>query len=184
MSRPGPLAELLWAVRFRFNNRFRRRLAVLKCDVPVSGPDRGVTVRRFGPGEDLPDELRAGLAGLFGADFPAVHAAERAGGSVLYVGLLENEPAGFVRAKPGGRVAGWHEDLGPDDRLIYAMGTARAARGRGVAAAVLRAALADLPAGAAAWADTMTWNAPCLTVLGRAGFRTLYEADPLPAHPD
>ena len=64
------------------------------------------------------------------------------------------------------------------------MATHRRARGRGVGTAALRAALAAVPPGGAAWADTMVWNAPALAALRRAGFRALYEADPLPDHPD
>ena len=187
MPLPRPLADAAWAVRFRFYNRFRRRLVVLKCDGPAGGGGGtrgGVEVRRFGPGDELPGELAAALAAAFGANFPAVHAAEAAGGSTLYLGLTGGEPAGFARAKPGGRVERWHEELPPDDRLIYAMATRRPARGRGVSAAVLRAALSDRPPGAAAWADTMVWNAPALAVLHKVGFRDLYEADPLPDHPD
>ena len=30
----------------------------------------------------------------------------------------------------------------------------------------------------------MVWNAPALAVLRKVGFRVLYEADPLPDHPD
>ena len=184
MPPPRPLADLLWAVRFRFYNRFRRRLTVLKCE-PVRGPSASpVAVEKYGPTDDLPDALNAALAARFGPDFPAVHAAERADGATLWVGLLNGEPAGFARARPGDRVRNWHEPLGPDDRLVYAMATHRRARGRGVSAAVLRTAVAAVPAGGAAWADTMVWNAPALAALRRAGFRDLYEADPLPDHPD
>ena len=187
MPPPRPLADALWAVRFRLYNRFRRRLAVLKCRRPAGGgggDGRGVEVRRFGPGDELPDELETAFAAAFGADFPAVHAAEAAGGSVLYVGLLGDDPAGFARAKPGDHVTNWHETLPAGDRLMYALATRRSARGRGVSSAVLRAALEDVPPGAAAWADTMAWNAPALAVLRKVGFRVLYEADPLPDHPD
>ena len=191
-----PLADVLRELRcvaaFRFNNRFRRRLAVLKRDPAAAPPPEarpGVAVRAFGPGGDLPPDVETGLADRFGGDFPAVHAAERAGGSTLYVGFLDDEdgpgaPAGFVRTKPGGRVSAWHEALGPDDRLVYALATHRPCRGRGVSTAVVRAALADVPAGGAAWADTMVWNGAALAVLRKAGFRTLYEAPPLPDHPD
>ena len=185
MPLPRPLADALRAVRFRLYNRFRRRLAVLTCDRPTGGgTNRGVEVRRFGPGDELPNELKTALAAAFGADFPAVHAAEAAGASTLYVGLTGGAPAGFARAKPGDRVEHWHRELPPGDRLVYAMATRRAARGRGLSTAVLRAILDDLPPGAAAWADTMVWNAPALAALRKAGFRVLHEADPLPDHPD
>ena len=186
MPLPRPLADAVWAVRFRFCNRFRRRLAVLRCDRPADagGGDRNIEVRRFGPGDALPGDFSAALAAAFGREFHAVHAAEADGGSTLWVGLLDGGPAGFARTKPGDRVTDWHERLAPDDRLIYAMATRRAARGRGVGTAALRAALGSVPAGGAAWADTMIWNAPALAALRKAGFRPIYEADPLPDHPD
>ena len=193
LARVPPLADAAWAVRVRFNNRFRRRLVVLTCDsgtcdrpagAPAGRAAAAVTVRPHGPGEDRPAGLLDALAARFGADFPAVDAAERAGGGTLWVGALAGEPVAFVRTKPGDRVAGWHEPLRPDDRLVYAMATCRRARGRGAGTAVLRAALAAVPPAGAAWADTMTWNAPALAALRNAGFRALYEADPLPDHPD
>ncbi|MFH5805009.1 GNAT family N-acetyltransferase [Alienimonas sp. DA493] len=186
MPLPRPLADALWAVQFRLNNRFRRRLTVLKCEATgaAASAAAGVTVVGYGPGEALPDELAAALSDRFGADFPAVQRAEAAEGATLWVGSLDGEPRGFARTRPGDRAPGWHEALGPDDRLVYAMATQRAARGRGVSTAVLRAALAAVPPGGAAWADTMVWNAPALTVLRRVGFVDLYEADPLPDHPD
>ena len=189
MPLPRPLADALRAVRFRFNNRFRRRLAVLKCEAPPPTAAGGPRVAAHGPGDPLPAVLSNALADRFGADFPAVHAAEAADGATLWVAYLKNdaggdEPAGFVRTRPGDRVSDWHEPLGPHDRLVYAMATHRPARGRGASTAALRAALASVPAGGAAWADTMVWNAPALAALRRAGFRVLYEADPLPEHPD
>ncbi|QDT15146.1 GNAT family N-acetyltransferase [Alienimonas californiensis] len=194
MPLPRPLADVLWAVQFRFNNRFRRRLTVLKCDTTgraAGAPDAvagGVTVVGYGPDEALPADVTSGLAGRFGMDFPAVQRAEAAEGATLWVGSIPGEhggePLGFARTRPGDRAPGWHEALGPDDRLVYAMATHRAARGRGISTAILRAALAAAPPGGAAWADTMVWNAPALAVLRRVGFVDLYEADPLPDHPD
>ena len=203
MPLPRPLSAALWAVRFRFNNRFRRRLTVLKCD-PAAGPTNGVAngrtngrarangvtpaggvaVTKYGPADAVPAAALAALTDRFGPDFPAVQRAEAADGATLWVGAAGGEPVGFARTRPGDRAPGWHEPLRADDRLVYAMATHRAARGRGVSAAVLRAALADVPAGGAAWADTMVWNAPALAVLRKVGFADLYEADPLPDHPD
>ena len=201
MSSPRALADALWAVRFRWNNRFRRRLTVLKCE-PNRAPgdaaaDGGrVAVTAYGPGESPPPALLGALADRFGADFPTIHEAERAGGATLWVGSLDKtatgaepgpadyEPVGFARTRPGDRVRDWHEPLCPEDRLVYAMATHRPARGNGVSTAVLRAALRGVPADGAAWADTMIWNAPALAVLRRVGFVDLYEADPLPDHPD
>lgn len=186
----GLLRDVAWAVRFRVNNRFRRRLTVLRCDGLTPAASRGerIEVARYGPGDALPAAVSEALAARFGDDFPAVQAAEAADGATLWVGSLDDgdgpEPAGFARTRPGDRVSGWHEPLGPADRLAYAMATHRAARGRGVSTAVLRAAVAAVPAGGAAWADTMVWNAPALAVLRRVGFVDLREAAPLPDHPD
>ncbi|NNJ26836.1 GNAT family N-acetyltransferase [Alienimonas chondri] len=193
MPLPRSLADLLWAVRFRVYNRFRRRLTVLKCEAPAGAtseapgdgsPSSPIAVIGYGPGDELPAGLLDRLAERFGADFPAVHHAEAADGATLWVGSIDGEPLGFARTRPGDRVSGWHEPLGANDRLVYAMATQRAARGQGLSTATLRAALAAVPADGSAWADTMIWNAPALTVLRRVGFVDLYEADPLPDHPD
>ena len=195
MHLPRALADALWAVRFRWNNRFRRRLTVLKCELNRAAGDAAadggrVAVTAYGPDDTPPPALLGALADRFGADFPAIHEAERAGGATLWVGSLSGtesnpaNPVGFARTRPGDRVRDWHEPLGPADRLVYAMATHRPARGNGVSTAVLRAALRAVPADGAAWADTMTWNAPALAVLRRVGFADLYEADPLPDHPD
>ena len=179
---------------------------------PAGGDVRGVAVARFGPGEPLPGALEDAMAAAFGDGFRADQAAEAAAGATIQIGFLTGPgggpsgggpsgggpsgggpsggeprvdgPAGFVRTRPGSAVMNWHEELPAADRLVYAMATRRAARGRGVGTALLHAALADLPPGAAAWADTMVWNAPALAALRRAGFRVRYEADPLPDHPD
>jgi len=186
MPLPRSLADVLWAVRFRFNNQFRRRLTVLKCEPPGEAPAAtpGVSVVGYGPDDAAPADVLGALAVRFGDDFAAVQQAEAADGATLWVGSIDGEPQGFARTRPGDRVSGWHEPLGPADRLIYAMATRRASRGRGVSTAVLRTALAAVPAAGAAWADTMVWNAPALAVLRRVGFVDLYEADPLPDHPD
>ncbi len=189
MPLPRPLADVWWAVRFCLYNRFRRRLTVLKCDaVGGEAPGGAVGVVGYGPRDALPAEVSDALAERFGADFPAVQQAEAADGATLWVGSLigpeGDTPVGFARTRPGDGVSGWHEPLGADDRLVYAMATHRSARGRGISTATLRAALADVPAGGVAWADTMVWNAPALAVLRRVGFSSVYEADPLPDHPD
>ncbi|MEM9702350.1 MAG: hypothetical protein AAF907_07890, partial [Planctomycetota bacterium] len=139
MSLSGLLEDVFCAVRFRWNNRFRRRLAVLKCEAVGGLPERpdGVTVVRYGPNDELPADLTDALAERFGSDFPAVQRAEAAEGATLWLGLMTGdagaaEPAGFARTRPGDRVEGWHEPLGPNDRLVYAMATARRCRGRGV----------------------------------------------------
>ena len=193
---PALLRDLAWAVRSRVNNRFRRRLAVLRRPPGVRPGRRrspGLTVRRYGPADPLPPALLDRLCALFGANFARAQSDEAAAGATLWVAVLvppatgepdAGEPAGFARTRGGEAVRGWHVPLGPDDRLVYALATARRHRGRGVCAAVLAAALADGPPAGAAWADTMVWNAPALGVLRRAGFETVREADPLADHPD
>ena len=180
------------AVRNRVNNRFRRRLAVLRRPAGGGVGDRpagtnGVAVRRFGPADPLPAALRAGLTAAFGAGFARTHADEAAAGATLWVAVLGADadvPVGFARTRGGEAVHGWHEPLPPRDRLVYALATARRHRGRGVCGALLTASLTEVPAGGHAWADTMVWNAPALHALRRAGFEVVREAPPLADHPD
>lgn len=184
---PSLLADVAWAVRAQIYSRFRRRLFILKCERPAyatAEPGDGITVARYGPGDERPAALSDTLAAKFGRGFPAADATERAEGSTLWVGSLGGEAVAFVRSRPGNQLKNWHERLGPDDRLVYAMATHRTARGRGVSTALLRAAVSVLPEGGTAWSDTMKWNAPALAALRNAGFRPLYEADSLPDHPD
>ena len=189
MPRPGPspLYRAAWAVKSRLHNRFRRRLLVLKCERPADsgeGPAAAVSVVAYGPGDERPAPLTDALARNFGAGFAKIDAAARAEGATLWVAVDGEEPVAFVRSRPGDAVANWHEGLGPSDRLVYAMATHRRARCRGIGTTLLRAAVGEVPEGGAAWADTMRWNGPALTALRKAGFRPLYEAPPLPDHPD
>jgi len=159
-----------------YNWRFRKRQHVYVFDSSLTAPTfpPGWNVERFERVEDVAADVWDAL-GDGGRD-PSVadDQTEMRARGVLWVARLGGTVVGAAVSRRGRDFVRWFVRLGANDIVIFRVRTLPAYRGRGIAAALLRAIVMReaLPAGEA-YTDCRTFNLSSIRMIEKAGFRRI-----------
>ena len=172
--------------RDAYRRIFLHRHIVFRLDPPPA-PGRdvpGLVIHRHASEGDVQPELLRLLVDLRGPAFLDMMRLEFDHRAVMWIGLLDGEFAAILFTRRGRYFKGWFVPIGPDDIVIFAMGTEAQFRGRGLSPAMMRHAinteLASTP-GAKAWIDCAVWNAPSIRAIQKTGFQRVGVMKPIGA---
>jgi RimJ/RimL family protein N-acetyltransferase len=171
-------ASILAQFRARLWAKVERRLVLYRWQPRAFPPEAGgFDIRRI-------DRLAEVPATVFREADPlgmprAWYAARFAEGAALWIALDGGRPASCVWLVRGAALPGWYRPLRDDDKVIYAVVTPHAYRGKGIAPAVVRTLLAHEHRGDAdIYVDCKIWNKAARRAFEKVGFEPIATVSP------
>lgn len=181
LTDPFRVLRQLWQSMFRnYNYIFVYEPTAPRVPVP-----QGFSMQRFGQVEEVPAALLQQLQGVLGEEEARMNLiAVKHCGCVLWVALIDGEPAGVALSRRGEFIPYWFTPLGCNDLVLFRVYTASPHRGKGISPALSQSLLRrELVEGASAYWDCKVYNKPSIRAAQKVGFRIIAEMRPLPPEP-
>ncbi|RDC59683.1 hypothetical protein HME9302_00875 [Alteripontixanthobacter maritimus] len=167
----GKLRNSVWA-------RVEKRHVLYRLDKTLLTPPRaGLDARRYKNIDALDAKAfsESGSGGMPRQWYEDRFAEE----AVLWAAVEHGDYAAFLWVVTGAALPGWYIPLQPRDKVVYAVVTAEAFKGRGLAPDLVRAALlAEQEEGADMLVDCKVWNSSARRAFEKVGFKSFATVPP------
>jgi len=170
----------VWVQVWRRLFRNRHHLVVWDDTTVIPKDPSGMSVVCYEREADLPEsflrilEQRQGQRGL------DTLRSEFRNRGLLWLGVINDEPVGYLWTRRGSDFARWYVPLNDDDQVIFAMVTMPEWRGHGIAPTLMRHVVSNRPSeGSKVYGDIVVWNGASLHAAEKVGFRRFATMKPI-----
>jgi ribosomal protein S18 acetylase RimI-like enzyme len=166
----APFKTVRWAFRRALRNK---HIIVATSQAPSLRPSDFQVVRVTARAQ-IDERLRVQLTSLSEHSFELLESHFARGASLWLALDAEGELAGSAWLLPASGLRAWYMPVAEHDLVVFGVVTSPALRGRGVAPAIIAAALKVMMApGTTAYADIKQWNRPSLRLFEKLGFEVV-----------